>query len=56
MGAGRNIDGGPGGESPGSRRILGDQTGIFTHLQGLGIIISHNNFFYGILSFRKLYK
>ena len=55
MGAGRNIGGGPGGEAPGSRRILGDQTGIFTHLHGLEIIISVNKIFYGILSFRKLY-
>ena len=54
MGAERNIGGGPGGEPPGSIRILGDQTGIFTHLQGLEIIISLNKKFYGILSFRKL--
>ena len=40
MGAGRNIGGGPGGKAPGSIRILGDQTWIFTHLQGLEIIIS----------------
>ena len=45
MGAGRNIGGGPGGKAPGSRRILGDQTGIFAHLQGLEIIISLNNNF-----------
>ena len=55
MGAGRNIGGGPEGEAPGSKRVLGDQTGIFTHLQGLEIIISLNKTFHGILSFRKLY-
>ena len=55
MGAGRNIGGGPEGEAPGSKRVLGDQTGIFTHLQGLEIIISLNKKFHGILSFRKLY-
>ena len=37
MGAGRNIGRGPGGEAPGSKRVLGDITEIFTHLQ---IIIS----------------
>ena len=42
MGAGQNIGRGPDCEAPGSRRILGDQTGIFTHLQGLEIIISLN--------------
>ena len=51
MGAGRNIGGVQGGEAPGSRRILGDQTEIFTHLQGLEIIISLNKTFHGILSF-----
>ena len=55
MGAGRNIGGGPEGEAPGSKRVLGDQTGIFTHLEGLEIIISLNKNFHGILSFRKLY-
>ena len=56
MGApGRNIGGGPGSEAPGSKRVLGDLTGIFTHLQGLEIIISLNKTFHGILSFRKLY-
>ena len=42
MGAARNIGGGPGGEARGSRRVLGDLTGIFTHLQRLIIIISLN--------------
>ena len=55
MGAGRNIGGGPGGEAPGSRQVLGDLTGILTHLQGLKIIISLNKKLHGILSFRKLY-
>ena len=55
MGAGRNIGGGPGGEAPGSKRVLGDLTGIFTHLQGLKIIISLIKKLHGILSFRKLY-
>ena len=55
MGAERKIGGGPGGEALGSKRVLGDQTGIFTHLQGLEIIISLNKKFHGILSFRKLY-
>ena len=40
MGAGRNIDGGSGAKPP-DQRVLGDLTGIFTHLQGLKIIISH---------------
>ena len=40
IGAGRNIGGGAGGEAPGSRQVLGYLTGIFTHLQGLKIIIS----------------
>ena len=31
---------GPGGEAPGSKLVLGDLTGIFTHLQGMEIIIS----------------
>ena len=30
----RNIGGGPGDEVPGGKRVLGDLTGIFTHLQG----------------------
>ena len=55
MGAGRNIGGGPGGEAPGSKRVLGDLTGIFTHLQGLKFIISLNEKLHGILSLRKLY-
>ena len=33
MGAGRNIGGGPGGEAPGRKRVLGDL--IFIHLQKL---------------------
>ena len=55
MGAGRNIGGGAGGEPPGNKRVLGDQTVIFTHLEGLEIIIYLNKNFHGILSFRKLY-
>ena len=55
MGAGRNIDGGPGGEDPGNKRVLGDLTGIFTHLPELKIIISLNEKLHGILSFKKLY-
>ena len=51
MGAGRNIGGGAGGEAPGSKRVLGNQTEIFTHLEGLEIIISLNKKFHGILSF-----
>ena len=55
MGAGRNIGGGAGGKAPCSKRVLGDLTGIFTHLDGLKIIISLNKKFNGILGFRKLY-
>ena len=55
MGAGRNIGGGPEGEAPESKRILGEKTEIFIHLQVLEIIISLNKTFHGILSFRKLY-
>ena len=55
MDAGRNIGGDPGGEAPGSKQVLGDKTGIFTHLQGLETIISLNKKFHGILSLRKLY-
>ena len=55
MGAGRNIGGGPGGEAPRSKWVLGDLTGIFTHLQGLKIIISLVKKLHRILSFRKLY-
>ena len=55
MGAGQNIGGGPGGKAPGSKQVLGDLTGIFTHLQGLKIIISLFKKLHGILSFRKLY-
>ena len=55
MGTGRNIGGGPEGEAPGSKRVLSDLTGIFTHLQGLKIIISLNLKLHGILSFRKHY-
>ena len=53
MSAGRNIDRGPGGEAPGSKRVLGDQTGISTHSQGLEIIISLNKKIHGILSLKK---
>ena len=56
MGAGRNIGWDPVGEAPGSKRVLGDLTGIFTHLQGLKIIISLNEKLHGTLSFRKLYS
>ena len=55
MGAARNIGGGPGGEAPGSKRILGDETWIFTHSQGLEINISLNKKCHGIVSFRKPY-
>ena len=54
MGAGRNIGGGAGGEAPGSKRVLGDLTGIFTHFQGLRIN-SLNEKLHEVLSFRKLY-
>ena len=56
MSAARNIGGGPGGEAPGSKRVLGDLTEIFTHLQELKIFISLNEKLHGILSFRKLYS
>ena len=55
MGAGRNIGGGPGGEAPGYKGVLGDLTGIFTHLPELKMIILLNDKLHGILSFRKLY-
>ena len=56
MRAGRNIGGGSGGEAPGSKRVLGDLTEIFTHLQGLKFFISLNAKLHGILCFRKLYS
>ena len=54
MGAGRNIGGGPGGEAPGYKGVLGDLTGIFTHLPKLKMIILLNEKLHGILSFRKI--
>ena len=49
MGTGRNIG------NMGSKLVLGDRTGIFTHLQEMEIIISLIKKMHGILSFRKLY-
>lgn len=46
---------GPGGEAPNSKRVLGDRTGIFMHLQGLKIIILLKKKLHGILSFKKLF-
>ena len=56
MGTGLNIGGGPEGEAPGSKRVLSDLTGIFTHLPKLKMIILLNEKLHGILSFRKLYS
>ena len=55
MGARRNIGGGPGGEAPGRKRVLGDLIGIFAGLQELKIIILLQKKLHGIVSFRKLY-
>ena len=49
-----NIVGSPVGEAPRRKRILGDLTGIYTHLHGLEIIITLNKTFHGILSFKTL--
>ena len=49
MGAGRNIG------NMGSKLVLGNLTGIFTHLQEMEIIISLIKKMHGILSFKKLY-